>query len=228
MIAPGTDGGTSSRPDGARAEPVAPAGLTADPQRHPEGRTRRSALHSLMGTPSADPSARATIGRPTARIAGAHMTEPEPRPRRPPDRSGRRGGPGGLARGEDRVAARDRAHPQRLRAARARAGHGRDRRVDRRPAPPRRGDRGRGHRDRPATRSSTAGSTRRPARRRCSSTATTTCSPSTRSTCGSTRRSSRSSATAGSSGAASPTTRASSSCTSPRSRRCARSGGRPR
>ena len=56
-----------------------------------------------------------------------------------------------IARGAHRVAARARAHPERVRPPRARRRHGRDRRVDRRtPARPGR-DRGRGHRDRPAS-----------------------------------------------------------------------------
>ena len=84
----------------------------------------------------------------------------------------------------------------------------------------------RGLADRRATRSSTAtGSTPR-ARRRCSSTATTTSSRSIRSTCGCGRRSSRSSRTAASTRAAPRTTRARSTSTCGRRGRGWRRSGR--
>ncbi len=66
----------------------------------------------------------------------------------------------------------------------------------------------------------------RRARRRCSSTATTTCSRPSRSSCGTARRSSRRCATARSSRAARSTTKASSSCTSRRSRRTSPARGK--
>ena len=77
-------------------------------------------------------------------------------------------------------------------------------------------------------RSSSANGAARRARRRCSSTGTTTCSRSSRSSCGTARRSSRRFATARSSRAARWTTKASSSCTSKRSRRTSRRAARCR